>query len=73
MPEVFKAKVRRVGTSLGILVPKEFAKKEGIKEGEEVEVGLLKRRKLEEVLKLMGTARGARPFERDRADRTDRW
>ena len=73
MPELFKAKVRRVGTSLGVLIPKEFAKKEKIKEGEEVEVGLLKERKLEEVLKLIGTAKGVKPFERDRTDRVDRW
>lgn len=70
---LFKAKVRKVGTSLGVLLPKELTQKEHIKEGEEVEIGLLKRRKLEEVLKLMGTAKDAKPFERDRTDRIDRW
>lgn len=70
---LFKAKVRKVGTSLGVLLPKELTQKERIKEGEEVEIGLLKRRKLEEVLRLMGTAKGAKPFERDRTDRIDRW
>lgn len=73
MPKAFKAKIRKVGTSLGILVPKELAESERIKEGEEVEVGLLKRRKVGEVLKLMGTAKGAKPFERDRIDRIERW
>ncbi len=73
MPELFKAKVRRVGTSLGVLIPKELAKKAKIKEGEEIEIGLLKRRSLEDVLKLVGTAKGAKPFERDRTDRVDRW
>ena len=73
MPELFKVKVRKVGTSLGVLIPKDLAKREGIKEGEEVEIGLLKRRKLQEVLKLMGTAKGAKSFERDRTDRIDRW
>ena len=40
---LFKSKVRRVGTSLGVLIPKEFVEKEKIKEGEEVEVSLLKK------------------------------
>ena len=72
MSGLFKSKVRRVGTSLGVLIPKEFVEKEKIKEGEEVEVSLLKKRKLEEVLKLIGTAKGTKPFERDRTDRVDK-
>lgn len=73
MPEVFKTKVRKVGTSLGVLIPKELVKKQKIREGEDVEIGLLKQRKLEEVLKLIGTAKYTKPFERDRTDRVDRW
>ena len=37
MGKVFEVKVRRVGTSLGLLIPKEIAEKEKIKEGEKVE------------------------------------
>ncbi|MBI4009761.1 MAG: AbrB/MazE/SpoVT family DNA-binding domain-containing protein [Candidatus Aenigmarchaeota archaeon] len=70
---MFKTKIRKVGTSLGVLIPKELIEKQKIKEGEEVEIGLLKRKKLEEVLKLFGTAKGTKPFERDRIDRVDRW
>ena len=73
MSDLFKAKVRRVGTSLGILIPKQIAKQERIKEGQEIELSLLKRRKLEEVWKLIGTAKGTKPFERDRIDRLDRY
>ena len=73
MSELFTAKVRRVGTSLGILIPKGVAEQEKIKEGQEIEVSLLKRRKLEEVLKLIGTAKGTKPFERDRIDRLERY
>jgi antitoxin component of MazEF toxin-antitoxin module len=73
MPELFKAKVRKVDSSLGILIPKEVIEKQKIKEGEEVEVRLLKQRKLEEVLRLIGTAKDTKPFERDRTDRVDRW
>lgn len=69
MAKLFKAKVRKVGTSLGILIPKEVAERERIKEGEEIEVGLLKTRKLAEVLKLFGTAKSAKSFARDRLDR----
>lgn len=71
MSKLFKAKVRKVGTSLGVLIPKEVAEQEQIREGMEVEVGLLRARKVNEVLKLFGTARGAKPFARDRKDRLD--
>lgn len=70
---LFKAKVRRVGTSLGVLLPKEITEKEHIKEGEEIELGVLRKKRLEEIEKMFGIARGAKPFERDRADRIDRW
>jgi len=73
MSELFKAKVRRVGTSLGILIPKGIAEQDKIKVGQEIQVSFLKQRKIEEVLKLFGTAKGAKPFERDRTDRTERW
>ena len=72
MPELFKTKVRKVGTSLGVLIPSEFIEKEKIKEGEEVEVEVLKKRKLEEVLRMFGTAKGTKPFERNRTDRLER-
>jgi len=68
MAETFKAKVRNVGTSLGILIPKEIAKKENVKNGEEIEVSLL-RRNVKDVMKLFGTAKGASRFERDHAER----
>ncbi len=69
MTSIFKVKVRKVGSSLGILIPKDLADDESIKEGEEIEVTLFKQRKLENVLKLLGTAKGSKPFERDRKDR----
>ena len=55
MSDLFKAKVRRVGTSLGVLIPKEIVEVERIKEGQEIELSLLKRRKLEEVWKLINS------------------
>lgn len=73
LPRLFKVKVRKVGTSLGVLIPRDLVKEQKIKEGEEVEVGILKRRKVGEVLKLFGTAKGTEPFVRDREDRLDRY
>ena len=73
MTELFKAKLRRIGTSVGLLVPKLVIEEEKLKVGQEVEVSLLKKRKLEEVWKLIGTAKGTKPFERDRIDRLDRY
>ena len=71
---LFKTKVRQVGTSLGMLIPKDIVKIEHIKEGQMVNVSLLKERKLDDLLKkVRGTAKGAAPFEREKEDRIDRW
>ena len=68
MGEVFKAKVREVGTSLGILIPKEVANEMKIKKGEEIRVGILKPdTKLVE--KYFGIDKGSKPFKRDHIDR----
>jgi len=69
VPQLFRAKVRRVGTSLGVLIPKETAEKQKIKEGETVEVGLLKENRLKLIERAFGIARGAEPFEREHKDR----
>ena len=77
MSELFKAKVRRVGTSLGLLIPKEVVEQEKIKEVQEIELSILKQRKLEEVEemieKMFGIAKGSKSFERDRIDRLERY
>ena len=62
---MFKAKVRRVGTSMGVIIPNEIIKEQNIKEGKEIELFLpSKNNKLIE--KYFGIDRGAKPFERDR-------
>ena len=73
MSEMFRAKVRKVGTSFGVLIPKEIASKERLKVGEEIELGIIKKRNISEVMKLFGSAKGAKPFERDMTDRVDRY
>lgn len=64
MASAFKAKIRRIGTSLGVLIPKELLQEEKIREGDKVELSILKRRK-EIINKAFGMAKGIRPFERD--------
>jgi antitoxin component of MazEF toxin-antitoxin module len=75
MPETFKAKVRNVGTSLGILIPKEVVVKEKIKTGEEIKVTMLKTnaKNIKELLKLFGSAKGASSFRREHKERMDRY
>ncbi len=68
METVFKVKIRRIGSSLGVLIPKRLIQNRKIKEGEEVEISLLKKRK-ELVARAFGIAKGARPFVRYNADR----
>jgi antitoxin component of MazEF toxin-antitoxin module len=68
METLFKAKVRRIGTSLGLIIPNELVKNKSIKEGEEVEIALLKKRK-ELIAKIFGVAKGASSFERHSIDR----
>ena len=73
MTESFKAKARRVGTSIGVLIPKGVIHQQKIKIGQELQLFFLKPKRLEEIEKMFGTAKGAKPFERDRTDRVDRW
>lgn len=70
---LFKAKVRKVGTSIGILIPKDIAVQENLRIGEEIELSLLKKRRLADIERAFGSAKGAKPFERDRTDRVDRY
>jgi antitoxin component of MazEF toxin-antitoxin module len=69
--ETFTAKLRRVGNSLSILVPKSALDDLGVKEGDEVDVALLplreeRRRRLGRVI---GSMPGLGPFQRERKDR----
>lgn len=69
MDEIFKTKVRKIGTSFGVLIPKRMIKENRIKLGEEVELALLKKQKAEAIERLIGIAKGAGPFIREHADR----
>ena len=69
MSETFEAKVRNVGTSLGVLIPKKVARDMHIKKGEEVEVLILKPLKKTDLSKYLGIAKGAKPFKRSHGHR----
>ncbi len=70
MENMFSAKVRQVGTSLGVLIPKEAIAAEEVQAGEVVQVSILKqKRDLRDILRLFGGAKGAKPFIREHADR----
>ncbi|MDD5163305.1 MAG: hypothetical protein PHD95_03800 [Candidatus ainarchaeum sp.] len=64
---VFESKVRQVGTSLGVLIPKEIANEGKIKENEIVQVAIIKKdlSLLEEAFGCVKT----KPFRRDHKDR----
>jgi antitoxin component of MazEF toxin-antitoxin module len=69
--ELFVARLRRVGNSLSVLVPKRALEELRVGEGDQVEVALLhtperRRRDLESAL---GSLPGLGPFERERGDR----
>ena len=69
MEEIFKTKVRMVGTSFGVLIPKKLVDENKIKLGEEIEVALLKRAKIESIEQSFGITKGAKGFVRDNQDR----
>tara|TARA_Y100000310_G_C20442828_1_gene696917 strand:+ start:204 stop:440 length:237 start_codon:yes stop_codon:yes gene_type:complete len=71
MSELFKTKVRSIGTSLGVIIPMEVIKEEGISLGQEIAVGVLKKRK-EFIKSLRGIDKGTKSFVRDRIDRLER-
>lgn len=70
MESIFKVKVRKIGTSLGVLIPKKFIEERSVKEGEEIELAILKKRK-ELLTSSFGMAKGAGRFHRDRKDRVN--
>jgi len=72
MTTIFSAKVRKLGNSLAVIVPKKIADEVGAKSGDNVRVSLLKseahgRSSLDEIAGI--DAGTAKPFVRDRRDR----
>lgn len=69
MAELFKAKVRKVGTSLGVLMPMKIIRKENIQEGSEVDLVIMKKN-LKLLDEVFGSAKNTMfKFKRDKRDR----
>ncbi|MEW5937892.1 MAG: hypothetical protein AB1665_08790 [Candidatus Thermoplasmatota archaeon] len=72
MTEVFVVKVRRVGNSLGIIIPKDISDALGFGDGDTIHVAIpsadLSTRN-KKLLSLIGIDRGKGPFKRDKEDR----
>jgi len=70
MGQVFPAKLRRIGTSVGVIVPNEQMKELNVKVGDKVEVALLRHRSPKEIREGLGMAKHFKePFERGRKTR----
>ena len=68
MSEIFESKIRRVGTSFGVLVPKELIEDDKLKEGDKVKLTIFTKNK--QLLKeTFGSAKGAKSIVRDHRDR----
>ncbi|MDE1857287.1 MAG: hypothetical protein KGH98_04405 [Candidatus Micrarchaeota archaeon] len=66
MAETIETKIIKIGSSLGILIPKKVIVSEGLSVGDMVEVSFfLKKKRLLLLKKALGAARGAGPFVRE--------
>jgi len=68
MGEVFVSKLRPLGSSAGVIVPREVLEKEGLSIGSDVKLAVVKQ-DFKLLDKLIGTVRERAPFKRDRRDR----
>lgn len=66
--QIFKTKVRNVGTSLGVLIPKNVAREMEIKRDEIIQVSIIKENP-KTISNFFGAAKGAKAFERDHTER----
>jgi antitoxin component of MazEF toxin-antitoxin module len=71
MSTVFEGKVRRLGNSMAVIIPKEILDETGAKEGDVVKlsVPIPRRRRDETFRKVAGIDAGAEPFIREKGDR----
>ena len=69
MSDVLKAKLRKIGSSVGILIPQERLAALDVAVGDEVEIALLKHRNEKDIEKMFGIAKRTKPFVRDKTSR----
>ena len=64
MSEVFEAKLRKVGSSFGVLIPNKVVKRNGKKLGETVKLSMLEEDKEKAIREGFGLAKGSGEFKR---------
>ena len=71
MSTVFEGKVRRLGNSMAVIIPKEVLEETGAKEGDVVKlsVPIPRRRRNEAFEKMAGIDAGSGAFVREKGDR----
>ena len=71
MSNVFEGKVRRLGNSMAVIIPKEILEETGAKEGDMVKLSIpIPRQSRSEVIKkLAGIDERSGPFMREKGDR----
>ena len=71
MSRVFEGKIRRLGNSMAVIVPKEVLEETGAREGDTMKLSIavptLRRNKL--LKDLAGVSRHSKPFAREKGDR----
>jgi antitoxin component of MazEF toxin-antitoxin module len=71
MSQVFEGKVRRLGNSMAVIIPKEVLDEAGVKEGDLVKLSLPipKSRRREVLMRAAGVDSLSEPFMREKRDR----
>ena len=71
MTQVFRAKLRKIGNSLGVIIPMDIIQKLGFQRGDVVDVAIPPKKELKNraLLEIAGIDRGKPSFERDKGDR----
>ena len=71
MSEVFETRVRRLGNSMAVIIPKKILREVGAKEGDVLKLSVpIPRSRRKEVLKrIAGMDSSAEPFIREKRDR----
>jgi len=65
--DLFEGKVRKVGTSLGVLIPAEKVEKNKLKEGTKIEIAIIKK-DMKLIEEMFGSVK-AKEFKREHSDR----
>jgi len=71
MSTLFEGKIRRLGNSMAVIIPKEILEETGAKEGDVVKlaVPIPKQRRKEVLKKMAGIDAESEPFTREKRDR----